>query len=118
MDFSTQGSQESSRARTFGSQDLRRRARERARAPTSTTRCHGRLPRINEDGLRFRDSFVRHKILWTRSAISTCWERGCWRVLGFKSGHKLNNYAARTARGPEAYEPSSREEGSNPRSTS
>jgi len=46
---------------------------------------------LNEDGLRFRDEFVRHKIL---DAVGDLYLLGCCLIgefTGFKSGHHLNN---------------------------
>jgi len=46
---------------------------------------------LNEDGLRFRDEFVRHKIL---DAVGDLYLLGCMLIgefTGFKSGHQLNN---------------------------
>lgn len=46
---------------------------------------------LNEDGLRFRDEFVRHKIL---DAVGDLYLLGCMLIgefTGFKSGHRLNN---------------------------
>jgi UDP-3-O-[3-hydroxymyristoyl] N-acetylglucosamine deacetylase len=46
---------------------------------------------LNEDGLRFRDEFVRHKIL---DAVGDLYLLGCCLIgefRGFKSGHHLNN---------------------------
>ena len=46
---------------------------------------------LNEDGLRYQDEFVRHKIL---DAIGDLYLFGCCIIgefSGFKSGHSLNN---------------------------
>ncbi len=46
---------------------------------------------LNEDGLRFRDEFVRHKVL---DAIGDLYLLGAsllGEFTGFKSGHGLNN---------------------------
>ena len=46
---------------------------------------------LNEDGLRFRDEFVRHKIL---DAVGDLYLLGCCLIgefTGYKSGHHLNN---------------------------
>ncbi|MDH3582239.1 MAG: UDP-3-O-acyl-N-acetylglucosamine deacetylase [Hyphomicrobiales bacterium] len=46
---------------------------------------------LNEDGLRFRDEFVRHKIL---DAVGDLYLMGACLIgefTGFKSGHQLNN---------------------------
>jgi UDP-3-O-[3-hydroxymyristoyl] N-acetylglucosamine deacetylase len=46
---------------------------------------------LNEDGLRYRDEFVKHKVL---DAIGDLYLLGCSLIgafSGFKSGHALNN---------------------------
>jgi UDP-3-O-[3-hydroxymyristoyl] N-acetylglucosamine deacetylase len=50
---------------------------------------------LNEDGLRFRDEFVRHKVL---DAVGDLYLLGCCLIgefTGFKSGHRLNNLLLR-----------------------
>jgi UDP-3-O-[3-hydroxymyristoyl] N-acetylglucosamine deacetylase len=50
---------------------------------------------LNEDGLRYQDEFVRHKIL---DAIGDLYLFGCCIIgefSGFKSGHALNNHLLR-----------------------
>lgn len=60
---------------------------------------------LNEDGLRFRDEFVRHKIL---DAVGDLYLMGGCLVgefNGFKSGHELNNKLLRELiEQPECYE--------------
>ncbi|MEE8543375.1 MAG: UDP-3-O-acyl-N-acetylglucosamine deacetylase [Gammaproteobacteria bacterium] len=60
---------------------------------------------LNEDGLRFRDEFVRHKIL---DAVGDLYLLGCCLIgefTGFKSGHGLNNSLLRALIAqPECYE--------------
>ena len=60
---------------------------------------------INEDGLRFQDEFVRHKVL---DAVGDLYLLGCCLVgefSGYKSGHKLNNLLLRALlEQPETYE--------------
>ncbi|MGD8340028.1 MAG: UDP-3-O-acyl-N-acetylglucosamine deacetylase [Gammaproteobacteria bacterium] len=60
---------------------------------------------INEDGLRFQDEFVRHKVL---DAVGDLYLLGCCLIgefSGFKSGHKLNNLLLRAMlEQPETYE--------------
>ena len=60
---------------------------------------------LNEDGLRFRDEFVRHKIL---DAVGDLYLMGGCLVgefNGFKSGHALNNKLLRALiEQPECYE--------------
>ena len=60
---------------------------------------------LNEDGLRFRDEFVRHKIL---DAVGDLYLMGACLIgefTGFKSGHHLNNSLLRALIAqPECYE--------------
>ncbi len=51
---------------------------------------------LNEDGLRYRDEFVKHKVL---DAIGDLYLLGCSLIgefSGYKSGHELNNLLLRT----------------------
>ena len=51
---------------------------------------------LNEDGLRYQDEFVKHKVL---DAIGDLYLLGCSLVgefSGYKSGHALNNLLLRT----------------------
>lgn len=57
---------------------------------------------LNEDGLRFRDEFVRHKIL---DAVGDLYLLGCCLIgefTGFKSGHHLNNCLLRAVLADQA----------------
>jgi UDP-3-O-[3-hydroxymyristoyl] N-acetylglucosamine deacetylase len=60
---------------------------------------------LNEDGLRFRDEFVRHKVL---DAIGDLYLLGASVIgefTGFKCGHKLNNLLLRRMLAvPSSYE--------------
>ncbi len=60
---------------------------------------------LNEDGLRFRDEFVRHKVL---DAVGDLYLLGSCLIgefSGFKSGHRLNNLLLRRLlEQPESYE--------------
>jgi UDP-3-O-[3-hydroxymyristoyl] N-acetylglucosamine deacetylase len=60
---------------------------------------------LNEDGLRFRDEFVRHKVL---DAVGDLYLLGHCLIgefTGFKSGHRLNNLLLRALlERPEAYQ--------------
>jgi UDP-3-O-[3-hydroxymyristoyl] N-acetylglucosamine deacetylase len=50
---------------------------------------------LNEDGLRFQDEFVRHKVL---DAVGDLYLLGCCLIgefTGHKSGHRLNNLLLR-----------------------
>jgi UDP-3-O-[3-hydroxymyristoyl] N-acetylglucosamine deacetylase len=59
---------------------------------------------LNEDGLRFQDEFVRHKVL---DAVGDLYLLGSCLIgefTGFKSGHRLNNLLLRALlKQPEAY---------------
>jgi len=59
---------------------------------------------LNDDGLRFQDEFVRHKML---DAVGDLYLLGCCLIgefTGFKSGHRLNNLLLRALLSqPEAY---------------
>jgi UDP-3-O-[3-hydroxymyristoyl] N-acetylglucosamine deacetylase len=59
---------------------------------------------LNEDGLRFKDEFVRHKVL---DAVGDLYLLGCCLIgefTGYKSGHRLNNLLLRALLDqPEAY---------------
>ena len=51
---------------------------------------------LNENGLRYEDEFVKHKVL---DAIGDLYLMGCNPIgtfTGFKSGHELNNQLLRT----------------------
>jgi UDP-3-O-[3-hydroxymyristoyl] N-acetylglucosamine deacetylase len=60
---------------------------------------------LNEDGLRFRDEFVRHKVL---DAVGDLYLLGCCLIgefTGYKSGHRLNNLLLRALLAqPESYQ--------------
>ena len=60
---------------------------------------------LNEDGLRFRDEFVRHKVL---DAVGDLYLLGHCLIgefSGFKSGHRLNNLLLRALlEQPDSYE--------------
>jgi len=109
LEFSTAAFlKEISRARTFGFlKDLEgARARERALgANLGNAIVMDDYRVINEDGLRYRDEFVRHKIL---DAVGDLYLLGST-VIGefsaFKCGHQLNNMLLRALlEKPEAYE--------------
>jgi UDP-3-O-[3-hydroxymyristoyl] N-acetylglucosamine deacetylase len=51
---------------------------------------------VNEEGLRFKDEFVRHKILDTLGDISLVGARIIGKFIGRCSGHQLNNQLIRT----------------------
>jgi UDP-3-O-[3-hydroxymyristoyl] N-acetylglucosamine deacetylase len=51
---------------------------------------------VNAEGLRFKDEFVRHKILDTLGDISLVGASIIGKFIGRRSGHKLNNQLIRT----------------------
>jgi UDP-3-O-[3-hydroxymyristoyl] N-acetylglucosamine deacetylase len=51
---------------------------------------------VNEEGLRFKDEFVRHKILDTLGDISLVGASIVGKFIGRRSGHRLNNQLIRT----------------------
>jgi UDP-3-O-[3-hydroxymyristoyl] N-acetylglucosamine deacetylase len=60
---------------------------------------------INEDGLRFQDEFVRHKVLDAVGDLYLLGSSLIGEFSGFKSGHKLNNLLLRALLAqPESYE--------------
>lgn len=109
LDFSTTAFlKEISRARTFGF--LRDLETLRARELTLGGSLDNAIVLddyrvLNEDGLRFRDEFVRHKIL---DAVGDLYLLGASLIgefSGFKSGHRLNNLLLRALlERPECYE--------------
>lgn len=107
LDFSTTAFlKEISRARTFGFlKDVETlRANELALGGSLDNAIVMDEYRVlNEDGLRFQDEFVRHKVL---DAVGDLYLFGCLigEFTGFKSGHKLNNLLLRAlAEQPDAY---------------
>jgi UDP-3-O-[3-hydroxymyristoyl] N-acetylglucosamine deacetylase len=109
LDFSTQAFlREISRARTFGFlKDLEgARARERALgANLDNAIVMDDYRVINEDGLRFRDEFVRHKVLDALGDLYLLGASLIGEFSGFKCGHKLNNQLLRALlAAPDAYE--------------
>jgi UDP-3-O-[3-hydroxymyristoyl] N-acetylglucosamine deacetylase len=100
MDFSsTSFLREVSRARTFGfTRDLEMlRARNLALGGTMDNAIVlDEFRVLNEEGLRYEDEFVKHKIL---DAIGDLYLLGSSLIgefSGFKSGHALNNRLLRT----------------------
>jgi UDP-3-O-[3-hydroxymyristoyl] N-acetylglucosamine deacetylase len=109
LDFSTQAFlKEISRARTFGFlKDLEgARASERALgANLDNAIVMDDYRVINEDGLRFRDEFVRHKVLDALGDLYLLGSSLIGEFSGFKCGHKLNNQLLRALlAAPAAYE--------------
>ncbi len=109
IDFSTASFlKEISRARTFGFlKDLETsRALERALGGSMDNAIVMDDYRvINEDGLRFRDEFVRHKML---DVLGDLYLLGCSLIAefsGFKPGHRMNNLLLRRLLElPQSYE--------------
>ena len=99
LDFSTTAFlKEISRARTFGFlKDLEgARARERALgANLDNAIVMDEYRVINEDGLRYRDEFVRHKVLDALGDLYLLGSSLIGEFSGFKCGHKLNNLLLR-----------------------
>jgi UDP-3-O-[3-hydroxymyristoyl] N-acetylglucosamine deacetylase len=99
LDFSTAAFlKEISRARTFGFlKDLEgARARERALgANLDNAIVMDEYRVINEDGLRYRDEFVRHKVLDALGDLYLLGSSLIGEFSGFKCGHKLNNLLLR-----------------------
>jgi len=99
LDFSTTSFlKEISRARTFGFlKDVESlRARELALGGSlDNSIVMDEFRVLNDDGLRFRDEFVRHKVL---DAVGDLYLLGSCLIgefSGFKSGHRLNNLLLR-----------------------
>jgi len=109
MDFSTSTFlKEISRARTFGFLKDLETSRKLDRAlggslDNAIVMDDYRV--LNEDGLRFRDEFVRHKVL---DALGDLYLVGAGLIAefsGFKCGHRLNNLLVRRLlEQPDAYE--------------
>ncbi len=109
MDFSTTSFvKEVSRARTFGFMRDLELLRERRLAlggslDNAVVVDDYRI--LNEDGLRYEDEFVKHKIL---DAIGDLYLLGYSLIgafSGYKSGHGLNNLLLRTLiANPESWE--------------
>ena len=109
MDFSTTTFlKEISRARTFGFLSDLEAARERERALGGSLEnaiVMDEYRVLNEDGLRFRDEFVRHKVLDALGDLYLLGSSLIGEFSGFKCGHKLNNLLLRRMRAaPSSYE--------------
>ena len=109
LDFSTTAFlKEISRARTFGFlKDLETsRALERALGGSLDNAIVMDDYRVlNEDGLRFRDEFVRHKVLDVLGDLYLLGAPLLGAFSGFKTGHKMNNLLLRRLlECPDAYE--------------
>ena len=109
LDFSTTSFlKEISRARTFGFlKDLEgARARERALgANLDNAIVMDDYRVINEDGLRFRDEFVRHKVLDALGDLYLLGSSLVGEFTAFKCGHRLNNLLLRALlAAPQSYE--------------
>lgn len=53
---------------------------------------------LNEDGLRFEDEFVRHKMLDAIGDLFMCGHNIIGAFTAYKSGHALNNNCCRLSR--------------------
>ncbi len=99
LDFSTTSFlKEISRARTFGFlKDVENlRSRDLALGGSldnSIVMDEYRV--LNEDGLRFRDEFVRHKVLDAVGDLYLLGHSLIGEFSGYKSGHQLNNMLLR-----------------------
>jgi UDP-3-O-[3-hydroxymyristoyl] N-acetylglucosamine deacetylase len=99
IDFSTQTFlKEISRARTFGFLKELEGARARDRAlgggmDNAIVMDEYRV--INEDGLRYRDEFVRHKVLDALGDLYLLGSSLIGEFSGYKCGHKMNNLLLR-----------------------
>ncbi|GAC1301526.1 MAG: UDP-3-O-acyl-N-acetylglucosamine deacetylase [Steroidobacteraceae bacterium] len=106
MDFSTTSFlREVSRARTFGfMRDLESlRARNLALGGNMDNAIVLDDYRVlNEDGLRYEDEFVKHKILDAIGDLYLLGHSLIGEFSGYKSGHALNNKLLRTLIGTEA----------------
>jgi len=70
---------------------------------------------LNEEGLRYDDEFVRHKVLDAVGDLHLVGHNIIGELLAVKSGHALNNQLARALiEQPEAWELVSFEEQSSP----
>jgi UDP-3-O-[3-hydroxymyristoyl] N-acetylglucosamine deacetylase len=121
MDFSTNSFlKEISRARTFGFlKDLETsRALDRALGGSLDNAIVMDEYRVlNEDGLRFRDEFVRHKVLDALGDLYLVGASLIGEFSGFKCGHRLNNLLLRRLlEQPASYEVVVFEEGQQQRS--
>ena len=105
IDFSaTSFVKEVSRARTFGFVSEIEQLHERALAlggsiDNAVVLDDYRV--LNEDGLRYRDEFVKHKILDVIGDLYLLGNGMIGAFKGYKSGHALNNRLLRTLMGDE-----------------
>jgi UDP-3-O-[3-hydroxymyristoyl] N-acetylglucosamine deacetylase len=109
MDFSTSTFlKEISRARTFGFLKDLETSRKLDRAlggslDNAIVMDDYRV--LNEDGLRFRDEFVRHKVLDVLGDLYLLGSSLIGEFTGFKTGHKMNNLLLRRLlECPDSYE--------------
>ena len=89
---------EVSRARTFGFlhevEQLRAAGLARGGSLENSVVVNGDSV-LNEDGLRYEDEFVRHKILDAMGDLALAGAPIMGRFVGVKSGHRLNNLVLR-----------------------
>ena len=96
---------EVSRARTFGFMHEIEQLRERELALGGSLDNAVVLDEyrvLNEDGLRYRDEFVKHKILDAIGDLYLLGHRLIGAFSGFKSGHALNNTLLRALMADES----------------
>ena len=109
LDFSsTSFVKEISRARTFGfMRDLEMLQNNNLALGASLDNAIGldEFRVVNEDGLRYEDEFVRHKILDAIGDLFLLGHNLIGAFTGYKSGHALNNRLLRTLyANPQAWE--------------
>ena len=100
LDFSTTSFvKEVSRARTFGFTsefEQLRKANLALGASLDNAIAVDDYRILNEDGLRYEDEFVKHKILDAVGDLYLLGHSMIGAFSGYKSGHKLNNHLLRT----------------------
>ena len=90
-----------SRARTFGFMRDIEYLQSRGLCPGGSFDCAIVVDDyrvLNEDGLRFEDEFVRHKMLDAIGDLFMCGHNIIGAFTAFKSGHALNNNCCRPSR--------------------
>ena len=83
-----------SRARTFGFYKDVERLQQQGLAlggSLSNTIVVGETDILNKEGLRYKDEFVRHKIVDIIGDMALCWYHINGKFNGYKTGHALNN---------------------------
>ena len=83
-----------SKARTFGFYKDVEKLQEQGLAlggSLSNTIIVGESNILNKEGLRYKDEFVRHKIVDIIGDMALCWYHINGKFNGYKTGHALNN---------------------------